>query len=260
MFPKPFKNMIFVCTFAVFLWPLWVHGAYEMSACVDCHREGSQKSVLHIRVEAYENSVHGNEITCTDCHTNIVDEGHMALNNSERVDCNTCHEQENRHGLSASGVKTRPDCYSCHTRHAIFPSKNPASSVNEKNLTHTCGTCHSAETGHGGWLEWLPTVQIRTHGKQDFGCDFDESDCLGCHQGQGAHGEKGLLNDRNCWKCHASTQKGSGVVGRIHAVYTEQTKTFHVVSAVIYGVVCVLMGWGGCRFLMRRFSRKGGRK
>ena len=152
--------------------------------------------------------------------------------------------------------KPGPHCYSCHTRHAILPSKNPASSVNEKHLAHTCGTCHAAETGNTGWIEWLSTVQIRTHGKQDFGCDFDESDCLGCHQGQGAHGEKALINDRKCWKCHSSTAKGARIVGNIHPEEMEQAKAFHVVSVLIYGVACALLGWGGCRFLMRRFSMK----
>ena len=190
MLLKYLKRLILVCTFVIYLWPPWVHGAYEMSACVDCHREGSRKSVLHIPIKAYENSVHGREITCTECHTNIVDDGHMALNNSEKVNCNACHEQKNPHGLGASGVKTRPQCYSCHTRHAILTVGNPASSVNEKHLPHTCGTCHPAEAGNAGWMQWLPTVHVRTHGKQDFACDFDEADCLGCHQGAAAHGEK----------------------------------------------------------------------
>ncbi len=231
--------------------------AYEPEECLNCHREGSGKSALHISQAQYEGSVHHNEITCMDCHRDIVDDAHMKNRGSGNVDCGACHDQVNRHGLGGTG--TRPQCYSCHTRHSILGKDNPASSVHPDHLARTCGPCHPAQTGDAGFLAWLPSFRVKTHGKQDFACDFDDKDCLGCHQGQAAHGEKMPLNKKGCRKCHFPDEGQAGLMGDIHPKSDNKKDTLYIIAGAVYGVAVALLLIGGCCFYTRRFSGKSGK-
>jgi hypothetical protein len=40
------------------------------------------------------------------------------------------------------GQVTAANCISCHETHRILPAADPESSINERNLTRTCGKCH----------------------------------------------------------------------------------------------------------------------
>jgi len=248
--------------FSILVLLVWALPAlcYEQADCLRCHREGSSESILTIDQAAYEHSVHYKEITCMDCHTDIVDDAHRSQKGSGKVDCGTCHDQNNRHGLNTQGTGVRPQCHDCHTKHAILGKVDPDSSINEDNFSRTCGPCHSSQFGHAGFLTWLPSVQIKTHGKQDLSRDFDEEDCLGCHQGKGAHGESVLLNDRDCWKCHFPKNGRARVMGNIHPKSKEKNDTRYIIAGAVYGVAAALLLMGGCAFFARRFSTKSGNK
>ena len=254
---KILKHLIYGCSILLLL--VWALPAlcYEQADCLRCHREGSSESKLTINQAAYVRSVHYKEITCMDCHTGIVDDTHTKQKDSAKVDCGTCHDQENRHGLAAKGMKVRPQCHDCHTKHAIMDKTDPDSSVNPNNFTKTCSPCHPAQFGDAGFLTWLPSVQIRTHGKQDFSCDFDERDCLGCHQGKAVHGEETPVNDAQCWKCHIPGNDRAGVVGDIHP---RKKTVYHGIAGTFYGIAALVLFLGGCLFFMRRFSTKSGNK
>jgi hypothetical protein len=254
------KRFICGCSLLLLLvWALPVF-SYEQADCLRCHGQGSSESNLTINQGAYEHSVHYKEITCLDCHTGIENDAHMKQKGSGKVDCHTCHDQENRHGLTAQGPGIRPKCNDCHTKHAILDKANPDSSVSPANFSKTCGPCHPAQFGETGVMTWLPSVQIKTHGKQDFSCDFDEQDCLGCHQGKGAHGEGTLLNDRDCWKCHFPKNGRARVMGNIHPKSKEKNDTRYIIAGAVYGVAAALLLFGGCCFYGRRFSTKSGNK
>ncbi|MBT3257323.1 MAG: hypothetical protein HN366_12835 [Deltaproteobacteria bacterium] len=258
--PKDIINRVLPwCMVALFFLTTSDLYAYEPDECLNCHREGSGKSVLHMSVGEYESSVHHGEISCMDCHTGVVDDSHMKKRGSGNVDCGACHDQDNRHGMGSKVMGASPQCYSCHTRHGIQGKDHPASSVHPDNLHQTCGSCHPAQTGDTGFLAWLPSVQIRTHGKQDFACDYDEEDCLGCHQGKAAHGEETPLNKRDCRKCHFSTDDRIGVVGNIHPKSKGKKDTIDIIAGAVYGVVAALLLMGGCRFYTRRFYQKHGK-
>ena len=250
------KHIIYGC----FILLVWSSPAfsYEQAQCLRCHHEGGSRK-LTLNRAAYEHSVH-KELACLDCHTGIVDDAHRSQKGSGKVDCGTCHDTENRHGLNAQDKKIRPKCHDCHTKHAILGKDDPDSSVNPDNFLKTCGPCHRTQFGHTGFLNWLPSVQIKTHGKQDFSCDFDERDCLGCHQGKGAHGEKTVLNDRDCWKCHFPKNGRARVMGNIHPKEKELNDTPYIMAGAVYGVAAALLLIGGCRFYTRRFSKKSGNK
>jgi hypothetical protein len=258
--PKAVITLNFLwCAVFLFFLPGPSLFAYEPDECVNCHGEGSGKSALHMSMGEYENSVHHNEISCTDCHAGVVDEDHIKNSGSGRVDCGGCHDQVNRHGMGSRVMGARPQCYSCHTRHGIQGKDHPASSVHPDNLHRTCGSCHPAQTGDAGFLAWLPSVRIRTHGKQDFACDYDEADCLGCHQGRAAHGEETPRNQRDCWKCHFSTDDRRGVLGNVHPKPKDKKDTLDIIAGAIYGVAVALLLMGGCRFYTRRFYRNIGK-
>lgn len=232
--------------------------AYTPEDCVRCHKEGSRESMLHVSMGEFEDSIHGRETTCQDCHTGIRDESHETVKGSGAVDCSMCHDQENRHGMQ-SKTEHRPRCYSCHTAHAIFEINSNLSSVHRENLNKTCGTCHPAECGDRDYLSWLPSKQIASHNKQDFGCPFEEDNCLGCHQGMAAHGEEAPINEETCYQCHFSPEGDPLLVGYIHPKAHPDKHPTIFASAIIYLFVILAVFYGGFMFYTRKFSGKSRR-
>lgn len=229
--------------------------AYTQQDCIDCHGKNSSKSRLHMPVDKFKASVHAEEdITCMDCHTGVVDDSHQETAGSGAVDCSQCHDQQNRHGQP--GRDNRPQCYSCHTKHDILTKEDPNSSVNAKQLKATCKGCHPAESGQTNYLSWLPSWQISSHKKEDFGRDYSRSNCIGCHQGRAAHGEAGLINEQSCYRCHALRRGKASLLGFIHpqADINQQSGIF--AASLVYQLVLVVLLIGGFGFWMRRFSEK----
>lgn len=247
---------ILPCIFACFLFLSAQHlFAYTTEDCIGCHRTGSGESTLQMVPEEYNHSVHAGEISCRDCHKSVIDKGHITIKGSGIVDCGQCHEQQNKHGLGSKGG-TRPQCYSCHTRHSILKGDHRESSVHPEQLQQTCGACHPAQVGEAGFLPWLTSLKVKSHGKQDLGCNYDEEDCLGCHQGQAAHGEKTVLNDRSCSKCHFPSHGRAPLMGAIHPSSGAGTNPWMVFPRGIYGLAAVLLLIGGFGFFIRKLTRK----
>ncbi len=78
-----------------------------------------------------------------------------------------------------------------------------------------CSRCHGMKTGRTGIFSRFTTFRISSHGKADFAGNYKIDNCLGCHQGAGAHGEAGPINDQDCFKCHDSGLKNA-LWGKIH--------------------------------------------
>jgi hypothetical protein len=91
-------------------------------------------------------------------------------------------------------------CWECHTKHSVLPSKNEESSVNKANLKDTCTKCHKNIAGKGLFGKFAK-FRISAHEKIYTGYDYSDNNCLNCHHGSAAHGEKNL-NPSNCNKCH----------------------------------------------------------
>jgi hypothetical protein len=209
---------------------------YTTEDCIECHRMGSEESSLLISIEEFQASIHGQEETaCLDCHTQVLDETHQETEGSGAVDCSGCHEQENRHGLKAKADQ-RPQCHDCHTRHNIIAKDDPRSTVHMDMLPKTCGNCHAVEAGKTNYFSWFPSFQIASHNKGDFGTAYDKDNCLGCHQGMGAHGETEPLNDQDCYKCHQSQESDGAMWGYMHPKADAEVQTATFASAVIYQV------------------------
>jgi len=248
------RGMGFLLWGALTVFCLWSHSsqAYTTEDCIRCHRKGSPESFLHIEVEEFKRSAHGATLSCLDCHGAVQDESHQLMGGSVSVSCMECHEQENRHGLEGGGDR-RPKCYSCHTKHRILGKEAPLSSVHPDALDETCASCHPVECGKPDYLSWFPSLQIVSHGKQDFSKAYSRGNCLGCHQGDGAHGEKKPINDQDCAKCHKA------LMGFIHPKADSEKQPGILVSVWIYQAFLAGLLWGGFRFYTRkRGDRKGG--
>ena len=89
------------------------------------------------------------------------------------------------------------------------------SSVNETRFKDTCVKCHPTEWGEQGYFKWFASVRIRSHKKQDFKEDFDEANCIGCHQGGAIHGKQEVINDDRCYQCHLNNNQ-NGLMGKFH--------------------------------------------
>ncbi len=154
---------------------------YTQEECIECHRSGSEESELQISVEEYKSSIHGQEVTCMECHTKVLDEEH-----------------ESEEGSGAA----------------------------------TCRECHPAASGEVSFWVRLSSFPISSHKKGDFGNAYEKSNCLGCHQGTGAHGEKAPINDHKCHKCHLNPDAEDAMWGDMHPKIDK--KPAMLVSATLY--------------------------
>jgi hypothetical protein len=216
-----------------------ITSAYTPEDCIECHRTGSDESELQISIEAYEASVHSAELTCLECHTDVVDDEHQSFEGSGSVDCNACHEQENRHGLNGANEQ-RPHCYDCHTRHHILSKTDSASAVHPDQLPATCAGCHASACGKAGFFAWFPAFQIASHNKADFATPYEKDNCLGCHQGAAAHGEAEPINAQDCHKCHLAPQAAGAMWGVMHPTADRNTQPTVFAAALIYQVFVVI--------------------
>ncbi len=179
-------NIIFIFIFA---------SSLLADKCDKCHKS---------EYDHFKTSVHNGQVECLECHTGADKEHSKGLQSG--VDCLSCHDK-------MEGFKNTPhakvmfntsnkvyNCALCHTAHSILPSKNEFSSVNKKNLKDTCTKCHKDIKGKG-FLGTFGNFRISAHEKIYAGEEYSDSNCLNCHHGNAAHGEKNL-NPSNCDKCH----------------------------------------------------------
>ena len=123
--------------------------------CGKCHED---------HLEDWSGSIHGKEAkekknlktaVCSDCHTthDIIGSSSDKAKLAITASCGNCH-QENYASYKASyhgqvntlGYAYTAKCFDCHGSHAIQPSKDPSSKMNEKNRLKTCQKCHSGKT------------------------------------------------------------------------------------------------------------------
>lgn len=127
------------------------------SECLSCHddknlakKDALGRTVsLFVSEDLFKKSVHG-EISCTDCHTRILDDAHAIKGVKEadrKVDCGACHEASERlFKTSVHHDKAGIACKECHGHHYMRPLTNPGSVTFRTNLVQTCGACHPEES------------------------------------------------------------------------------------------------------------------
>lgn len=177
---------------------------YTSDECMECHQSGSDESALQISRENYDASLHGQAVTCRDCHTGITDDTHIDGEDITPVDCSGCHEME----------------------------------INQVDLN----TLFSSS-------------QITSHKKANFINKYEMDNCLGCHQGKGAHGETEPINDQDCYKCH-----DPDIEAAMWGIMHPETKNKSLVAGLIhlcFGAFILILLFG--RFLAPVFSTFSGK-
>ncbi len=142
------------------------------ATCGQCHSEIAKTYLESVHGQAMKASVSDAPV-CTDCHGEhliLAPKQPGSLVNASRVSavtCGRCHGEErlakrynlptnvvpsyadSYHGLAArEGSQTVANCSSCHGVHNIFPPSDPRSTVNQANLSKTCGRCHAGAGEH----------------------------------------------------------------------------------------------------------------
>lgn len=202
--------------------------AFSDQDCLECHgkpnlsqimKDGTTRS-LYVNPEEWLQDVHHlSRMTCVDCHVNANPHLHFREGYID-VNCESCHRaeteeyQRNIHFEYAPLLPNRelPRCYHCHTRHYVLRLDDPQSSVNEKNIADTCGTCH-AEVMVTSLLKGSSLGKISGHRKGDISERFDMKVCIHCHHP--AHSSTGVAKDF-CGRCHDESKKANIIIGPTH--------------------------------------------
>jgi cytochrome b subunit of formate dehydrogenase len=150
-------------------------GVPDAPGCTDCHGEHEIRQAEDPRSPVSFMAI--SEKTCPSCHAaeKLASRYGVEISRVKGY-------RDSFHGLSQRlGDRRVANCSSCHGVHEIFPSSDPRSTVNPKNLPVTCGKCHpgatanfakgSIHTGAGGiggqvkfWVEkiyiWLIVLVV----------------------------------------------------------------------------------------------------
>lgn len=215
--------------------------------CLGCHAgdeeavvefgDGSSLSVF-VDQEKWEGSIHGSQLGCTDCHTEINDYPHPELTAknarefqlTEGATCKRCHYAyytrmlDGIHYKVLEGGNTKaPTCVDCHGAHAVTDPKVPRLSVNEK-----CAKCHT---------KIAETYKTSVHGAALVDGNPDVPVCTDCH---GAHAirdprkpEFHAASYELCAKCHSDKDRMKKY-GLNPAVVTTYLDDFHGRSNKLY--------------------------
>jgi len=187
------------------------------AVCSDCHnvhtfdvppRGTAERKEWHLTVpnicgdkchtdqlEEWGESIHGIEAkekhnlksaVCSDCHTthDIIGASLEKAKLAITASCGDCHKdayasyKASYHGqVNRLGYAYTAKCADCHGSHAIQPSKDPKSKMNEKNRLKTCQKCHSGKKdlplatagfnsfsphGHGNDFAKYPEIWLTT--------------------------------------------------------------------------------------------------
>jgi cytochrome b subunit of formate dehydrogenase len=111
-------------------------GETDAPVCTNCHGEHGIISPDDPRSPV--SSARLAEETCSPCHESAVLNAKYGLQAGRLATF-----IDSYHGLKSKAGDTHvANCASCHGVHCILPSSDPLSTVNPKNLQHTCGDCH----------------------------------------------------------------------------------------------------------------------
>lgn len=220
--------------------------------CINCHSQSSKQNSKTIDAEGFLSSVHGEEISCAECHQDVIDETHTERQGIGVVDCGGCHEDMGQHGNDAS-----IPCYACHTRHNMYPASDIRSALHWQNLENTCGQCHSEQVERPKGFLYLTAWQITSHPKESLYNQYSKNMCISCHQGAAAHGEVTQIDENNCFKCHMEVGNYAGVLGHIHGSRSQTlTQKLSIISIHIIAasIVLVLFLFNVLNILPARFN------
>jgi hypothetical protein len=232
-----------------------VSGA-DHSACLSCHQDESlskqdalgKKLSLFVSEADCKSSVHSS-LSCSDCHTHILDDTHAAGGKAvnRRVNCAACHpdaEKEYKKGLHSKmtlkGIERAAYCQDCHGKHAIRPNKDSKSLTHLSNIAKTCSRCHSNKE----FVKQHALGEGPSPGELFKGSVHEmtgEVTCTNCH---GSHNLRSLIDPqssifrsnipRTCGGCHSDITKQ--FVESIHGVLAARGRSDSPTCTTCHGI------------------------
>lgn len=228
---------------SILLWVVPLAAQPGNEECLFCHEddtltlplEDGDEMSLFIDPRAFEASVHGEALICTDCHAGY-DEDHPsgATFESQRAYvirsyelCKDCHFDTYTRTLESvhyelldEGFDLAPVCSDCHGAHTVHDPHRKSAMVSE-----SCGSCH------GGIYE---TYLGSVHGQGLVGDAPDVPGCADCHTAHSiAHPDTlrfRLRSPEACLGCHGDAELARKY-DMLTTVGTTYLKDFHGVTA-----------------------------
>ncbi|MCU0252070.1 MAG: cytochrome c3 family protein [Vicinamibacterales bacterium] len=218
----------------------------DVETCLSCHGDKSlsvtlpsgETRPLFVDVDTFRKSVHGNKLSCTDCHQDMMSVPHEARPFKTLRDftlayyeqCKRCHFANYTKTLDSVHFKAlerrdrmAPTCVDCHGAHDIAASHKPKAS-----LSKTCAKCHQgvfevyAKSVHGRFLEQTDDVP----------------GCTDCHKSHDVAGPRDTNWQKRtpelCSSCHAnkSLMEKYGISTAVSNTYVAD---FHGMTASLQG-------------------------
>jgi hypothetical protein len=202
-------------------------------SCGTCHPD--------VKIQ-YAESNHAKNFSCTACHggngtvvtmeAHAADKGYIGKPGRYAIPalCASCHAdptrmkpfglptdqyaqyQTSRHGQRlAQGDSRVAVCTDCHGTHRILAPNEPTSPIARRNISTTCGQCHSDEALMSQYN--LPADQVEkfrhsVHGTALFDDDHPLAPtCATCHGAHGATAPQAGSIRMICGHCHARTRE-----------------------------------------------------
>ncbi len=211
--------------------------------CLACHSDkemslslpnGETRS-LHVDAETFRTSVHGDKLSCADCHPDMTEVPHPERTFTSRrqfslvyyEQCKRCHFSTFAKTLDsahqaplARGDVTAPLCVDCHGAHDITSPNKPRTKISQ-----TCAKCHE-----GVSAVYLTSV----HGQALVQENRDVPVCTDCHRSHdvaGPHASDWRAHTPDlCASCHADEQVMAkyGLSTAVHRTYLSD---FHGMTA-----------------------------
>jgi predicted CXXCH cytochrome family protein len=219
----------------------------EVEFCLGCHSDSSlnvalpskEEMSLYINPEEFAASIHGDKLSCTDCHNDISDYPHpvkelknrraysLALHES----CKRCHfanytkSLEGIHySLLSKGDTRAPVCVDCHGAHDVTKPDKPRARISQ-----TCKRCH---------LRVYELYSTSVHGRALIEEDNpDVPVCTNCHYAHNIEDPRTraflVKTPELCGRCHTN-EKLMQKYGLSTEVLGTYLKDFHGVSVTFY--------------------------
>jgi hypothetical protein len=165
-------------------------------------------------------------------------------------ECLECHRPG---GSSSLMIDAALYMSSVHAKEGIICSDCHTSITGDEHFSTKgqgkadCGSCHPEQIKSPDVPYMLTAFHIVSHPKQDAAMAADKTMCVGCHQGQAAHGEKIAVNKQNCYKCHSPFDKNSVLFGYIHNTGWKNRPAIVVSTFIsLAGLIVVILLVAGC--------------
>ena len=214
----------------------------QTETCLACHADASlavtlpsgESRSLQVDAGTFARSVHGDKLTCVDCHADITEVPHQArafqtkreFSLAYYENCKRCHfanytkTLDSMHfGALARGDRTAPLCVDCHGAHDVARPNQPRTRVSQ-----TCARCH----------EGVQAVFARSvHGAALRDGNRDVPTCTDCHRSHDVAGPHAAEWERKtpelCASCHADEDlmRKYGLSTAVHRTYVSD---FHGVT------------------------------